>query len=96
MPAANPRNEIGAANGHGNARSVARILSAITLGGTTQGVRLLAPATIEHVFREQSHGTDLFLGVPMRFGIGYGLPEPVGVPFVPAGKTCFWAAGAGP
>ena len=33
---------IGAANGHGNARSVARILSAITLGGTVDGVRLLS------------------------------------------------------
>jgi CubicO group peptidase (beta-lactamase class C family) len=87
--------EIGAANGHGNARSVARILSAITLGGTSRDVRLLGPATIEHIFREQSHGTDLFLGVPMRFGIGYGLPEPVGVPFVPAGKTCFWGGWGG-
>jgi CubicO group peptidase (beta-lactamase class C family) len=87
--------EIGAANGHGNARSVARILSALTLGGTAHGVRLLSPDTIEQIFREQSHGVDLFLGVPMRFGIGYGLPEPVGVPFVPEGKICFWGGWGG-
>jgi CubicO group peptidase (beta-lactamase class C family) len=31
----------------------------------------------------------------MRFGIGYGLPEPVGVPFVPEGKTCFWGGWGG-
>src|ERR1700761_1174476 len=30
--------EIGAANGHGNARSVARIMSVLTLGGTVPGV----------------------------------------------------------
>lgn len=92
--------EIGAANGHGNARSVARIMSVLALGGTVGssgggGVRLLSPSTIEHVFREQAHGTDLFLGVPMRFGIGYGLPEPTGVPFVPAGRTCFWGGWGG-
>jgi CubicO group peptidase (beta-lactamase class C family) len=94
--------EIGAANGHGNARSVARIMSALALGGTvrgtvggTGGVRLLTQATIEHVFREQAHGIDLFLGVPMRFGIGYGLPEPVGVPSVPEGKVCFWGGWGG-
>ncbi len=91
--------EIGAANGHGNARSVARIMSALALGGTVGGtgggVRLLSPETIEHIFREQAHGIDLFLGVPMRFGIGYGLPEPVGVPFVPEGRICFWGGWGG-
>jgi CubicO group peptidase (beta-lactamase class C family) len=87
--------EIGAANGHGNARSVARIMSVLALGGTAGGVHLLSPATIEHVFREQAHGIDLFLGVPIRFGIGYGLPEPVGVRFVPEGRVCFWGGWGG-
>jgi CubicO group peptidase (beta-lactamase class C family) len=92
--------EIGAANGHGNARSVARIMSVLALGGSTGGgstggVRLLSPVTIEHIFREQAHGIDLFLGVPMRFGIGYGLSEPVGVPFVPEGRVCFWGGWGG-
>jgi CubicO group peptidase (beta-lactamase class C family) len=91
--------EIGAANGHGNARSVARVMSVLALGGTVssmgRGVRLLSSATIEHIFREQAHGTDLFLGVPMRFGIGYGLPEPAGVPFVPEGRICFWGGWGG-
>ena len=35
------RADIGAANGHGNARSVARILSVISRGGDVDGVRLL-------------------------------------------------------
>ncbi|HEY0936281.1 MAG TPA: serine hydrolase domain-containing protein [Trebonia sp.] len=87
--------EIGAANGHGNARSVARVLSVLALGGSAHGVRLLNPATIEQIFREQSHGTDLFLGAPLRFGIGYGLPEPTGVPFLPEGRICFWGGWGG-
>jgi CubicO group peptidase (beta-lactamase class C family) len=87
--------EIGAANGHGNARSVARVLSAVTLGGTSGGVRLLSPETIGHIFREQSNEVDLFLGVPTRFGIGYGLADPVGAPFVPAGRVCFWGGWGG-
>jgi CubicO group peptidase (beta-lactamase class C family) len=70
------RADIGAANGHGNARSVARILSVIARGGEVDGVRLLSPPTIDLIFREQANGTDLVLGVPLRFGIGYGLPLP--------------------
>jgi CubicO group peptidase (beta-lactamase class C family) len=87
--------EIGAANGHGNARSVARIMSVLALGGSAGGVRLLSPETIEHIFRVQAHGLDLFLGVPLRFGIGYGLTEPVGVPFIPEGRSCFWGGWGG-
>jgi CubicO group peptidase (beta-lactamase class C family) len=87
--------ELGAVNGHGNARSVARLLSALTLGGSAHGVRLLSPGTIEHIFREQAHGVDLYLGIPLRWGIGYALPEPSGVPFVPAGKICFWGGWGG-
>src|SRR5580700_594743 len=50
--------DIGAANGHGNARSVARILSVISRGGEVDGVRLLRPETIELIFREQANGID--------------------------------------
>jgi CubicO group peptidase (beta-lactamase class C family) len=87
--------EIGAANGHGNARSVARVLSAVTLGGAVDGTRLLSPETIEQVFREQAHGVDLFLGAPIRFGIGYALPETDGIPYIPEGKICFWGGWGG-
>jgi CubicO group peptidase (beta-lactamase class C family) len=89
------RAEIGAANGHANARSVARVLSAVTLGGTVDGTRLLSPETIEHVFREQAHGVDLFLGAPIRFGIGYALPETAGIPYIPEGRICFWGGWGG-
>src|SRR5262249_26886944 len=45
--------EVPAANGHGNARAVARIQSVFTNGGEVDGVRLLSPETIELVFEEQ-------------------------------------------
>src|SRR5262252_854361 len=51
--------DIGAANGHGNARSVARIMSVVSRGGQIDGVRLLSPATIDLIFREQLNGVDL-------------------------------------
>lgn len=89
------RAEIGAANGHGNARSVARIQSVVANGGEVDGVRLLSPATIERIFEEQSNGVDLVLGLPLRFGIGYGLPQVETLPYIPDGKICFWGGWGG-
>lgn len=88
------RADIGAANGHGNARSVARAQAVVANGGTLDGVSLLSPATIERIFEEQSNGVDLVLGMPVRFGIGYALPEP-SFPFVPEGRICWWGGWGG-
>ena len=67
------RCEITAANGHGNARSVAAVHSVLACGGEAGGVRLLSPAGLEPIFEVQSDNKDLILAVPLRFGIGYGL-----------------------
>jgi CubicO group peptidase (beta-lactamase class C family) len=85
------RAEIGGANGHSNARSVARMLSTISRGGRG----LLSPATIDLIFREQAHGVDLVLGVPLRWGIGFGLPESTTLPYIPEGRICFWGGWGG-
>ena len=82
--------EIGAANGHGNARSLNRILSAIALGGEIDGVRLLSQKTIDLIFEEQSNCVDVCLGKPVRFGVGFGLPLLEGTPWIPLGRKCFW------
>jgi CubicO group peptidase (beta-lactamase class C family) len=87
--------DMGALNGHANARSVARIIKALSLGGTVEGTRLLSPETIDLIFDEQSHGTDLVLGVPLRFGIGFALPETETVPYVPQGRCCYWGGWGG-
>ena len=35
------------------------------------------------------------LGVPLRFGIGYALPETETVPYVPQGNACYWGGWGG-
>ena len=84
------RADIGAANGHGNARSVARVMSVVARGGEVDGIRLLSRETIDLIFREQINGIDVVLGIPLRFGIGYGLPRLDTLPWIPDEKICFW------
>ncbi len=86
--------EIPAANGHGNARSVATIQSVIANGGEAGGVRLLSEAGCARILAEQSYGKDLVLGVPIRFGIGYGLPSPE-MPILTDHRACFWGGWGG-
>src|SRR5262249_27219243 len=81
------RADIGAANGHGNARSVARLQSAVACGGEVDGVRLLSPQTIDRIFEVQSDGIDLVIGVPLKFGVGYSL--------VSEGRVCAWGGMGG-
>ncbi len=33
--------------------------------------------------------------IPLRFGIGFGLPEPQSVPVIPDGRICFWGGWGG-
>jgi CubicO group peptidase (beta-lactamase class C family) len=86
--------EIGAGNGHGNARSLVRIQSTVACSGLVDGIRLLSPKTIDRIFEVQSDGIDLVLGSRLKIGMGYGLPWPEVLPFVPEGRVCF-GSGAG-
>ena len=70
------RAEIPAAGGHSNARSVALVHTPMACGGEANGVRLLSSKGIEPVFDEQTNGQDLALPIPLRHGIGFGLPIP--------------------
>jgi CubicO group peptidase (beta-lactamase class C family) len=67
------RAEIPAANGHGNARSVARVLSALACGGTVDGVRLLGGEAIARAIQPQAYDRDLVLGFKIKWGLGYML-----------------------
>jgi CubicO group peptidase (beta-lactamase class C family) len=89
------RADIGAANGHGNARSVGRVMSVVARGGQVDGVRLLSGDTIDLIFREQLNGIDLVLGLPLRWGIGYGLPRLDILPWIPDEKICYWGGWGG-
>ncbi|AMY18071.1 serine hydrolase domain-containing protein [Rhodococcoides kroppenstedtii] len=87
--------DMGALNGHGNARSVARMLSAISRGGEVDGVRLLSQGAVDLAFEPQTDGMDLVLGIPLRFGMGFALPHPETVPYIPDGRICFWGGWGG-
>lgn len=86
--------EIPAANGHGNARSVVRVQSVVANLGSCFGVDLLSKETCLSIMEPQIDGQDLVLGVPMRFGLGYGLRSPSS-PIGINANTCFWGGYGG-
>ena len=68
--------EIPGANGHANARALARIYGALARGGEVDGVRLFGPREIARCFTEQSKGPDAVLPLTTRFGLGFMLSQP--------------------
>ena len=86
--------EIPAANGHGNARSVARVQSVLACGGEVDGRRFMSEQGCVAVFEMQAHGTDLCLAVPLSLGIGYGINSD-DLPIGPNPRTCFWGGWGG-
>ncbi|WP_422060161.1 serine hydrolase domain-containing protein [Sphingopyxis sp.] len=85
--------EIPAAGGTGNARSVAEIHALLANGGIAKGKRLLSEAGCRKALELQVAGTDLVLGIPVRFGMGFGLPSEL-VP-LPNPNTIFWGGYGG-
>lgn len=77
------RADIGAGNGHATARALAAVHAAAP------------PATFDPVFAVQADGVDLALGVPLRWGVGFGLPQPATFPFLPDRRVCFWFGAGG-
>jgi len=68
--------EVPSTNGHGTARGVARLYSALAGDGTVDGVRVLRADTIAHAIEPQVDGDDLVLQRPTRFGLGFQLAMP--------------------
>jgi CubicO group peptidase (beta-lactamase class C family) len=87
------RAEIPAAGGHGNARSVALCHTPTACGGTARGVTVLSEAGVARIFDVQYEGPDHSLPVPLRLGMGFGLPGEM-LP-VPNPRTCFWGGWGG-
>jgi CubicO group peptidase (beta-lactamase class C family) len=88
------RAESPAANGHGNARSVARAQAVVSHGGELDGNRVLSEAGCRTIFEEQANGTDLVIQVPVRIGMGYGL-NGGDVPVSPNPNACYWGGWGG-
>lgn len=88
------RAEIPAANGHGNARAVAKIQAPLACKGSAFGLDLLSSQTAESVMKQRIAGEDLVLGVPLAFGLGFGLNSEI-VPMSPNKHACFWGGWGG-
>ena len=87
--------EIGATNGFGNARSLCRIGSIVSLGGTVDGRKYISPTTVDKILEERISGQDIVLQTFIRFGLGVGLPSPQTFPWIPEGRLCFWGGWGG-
>ncbi|HZV96139.1 MAG TPA: serine hydrolase domain-containing protein [Candidatus Nitrosocosmicus sp.] len=68
--------EVPSTNGHGNARAVARLYSALAGDGSLDGVHILAPETMVRAITEQVNGPDIVLERPTRYGLGFQLTMP--------------------
>ncbi len=87
------RAEIGAVNGHANARGIATVQSVLANGGAN-GVRLMSDAGRERVLERQSDGVDLVMGQPCDWGIGYSLDHAfLGIPA--SARTAWWGGNGG-
>ena len=82
--------EMPSSNGHGDARSLARMYAACI--GTVDGVRLLSDATVARASEVLSDGPDCVIGQPLTIGLGFMLAPtfPGGV-----GPRTFGHSGAG-
>ena len=70
--------ELPAANGHGNARSLARIYAAMARGGELDGVRLLSPEGVAAASAHAVTADDLVLGFPVKRALGFLISLPGG------------------
>lgn len=80
MPVVNSREwrgaEIPAANGHTNARALARLYGALARGGEADGVPVLPSTRIPACYTEESRGRDEVLLIPTRFSAGFMMSQP--------------------
>jgi CubicO group peptidase (beta-lactamase class C family) len=85
--------EIPAAGGTGNARAVAEIHAILANGGVARGKRFMSEAGCRKALELQIEGTDLLLGMPARFGLGFGLAG--GLMPLPHPNTLYWGGYGG-
>jgi CubicO group peptidase (beta-lactamase class C family) len=85
--------EIPAAGGTGNARSVAEIHAILACGGTLNGRQFLSEAGARKLLEPQIKGTDLILGIPVAYGLGFGISG--GMTPLPSSNAFYWGGYGG-
>ena len=69
--------ELGAANAHTTARSLARLYGSLARGGELDGYRIVRREALERFYSEQSYGPDqVLMQMPTRFSMGFMLSQP--------------------
>ncbi|MEM8605493.1 MAG: serine hydrolase domain-containing protein [Myxococcota bacterium] len=66
-------------NGVFNARSLARLYGALSLGGTIDGVQLVSAATLAEATVDQNAAIGRVIPFPLRFKVGYMRPVSLGL-----------------
>ena len=84
--------EVPAANGQGNARSVAEIHVLLANGGVAKGKRLLSEAGCRKALEPQVEGFDMVLATPAKYGLGFGLSPMIPLP---SESSVFWGGWGG-
>ncbi|MFW9995617.1 MAG: serine hydrolase domain-containing protein [Candidatus Odinarchaeota archaeon] len=85
--------EIPAANGHGNARSIARIGSILASGGVLDDKRIISRVTVENAIEEQKSGRDPYaFYLPMKWGLGVSLENDK---FLLGSRSFYWSGMGG-
>ena len=85
--------DLPATNGFANARSVARIASAIACGGNVDNVHLLSQSTLNEALKEQFKGNGYIFIDGICYGTGFGLPSDI-LP-IKNPNTLFWGGWGG-
>lgn len=85
--------EIPAAGGTGNARSIAQVHAILANGGVAQGRRFMSEAGCRRALELQIEGDDLILGMPARYGMGFGLAG--GALPLPNPNSLYWGGYGG-
>lgn len=81
------------ANGHGNARALARLYGALAMGGSLDGIRIIGRETLLRAAAEQWEAEDLATGIRMRMALGFRMGS-ADTPRGPNRRT-FGSPGAG-
>jgi CubicO group peptidase (beta-lactamase class C family) len=55
----------------------------------------MSEATVHRILDEQAAGKDKVMGVPMRYGMGFGLIDPATFPLSPNERSFFWGGWGG-
>ena len=68
--------EIPSANGHGTAKSLARLYGILSNGCVRDEISIMSEASLQHAITPHSSGPDSVLfGAPIKFGLGYELAQ---------------------